>query len=193
MRKRDFKRHWEKVAVDQFLEYLNRQEGKKRFAVAEHGDCPDFRCSDAAGNPWRVEVTLAFDDREGDPKRWQAIADGPRHEPIVGNPMTFAEAFPSLKQAITNKFGKRYGTNCALVVYNLARPWEWADEVERLARDIDYSVSPYDRGVWFLTSWGETYCLDTGRSAEPTPWTESPWFRQVQAMGGVDPGRTFPC
>jgi len=159
----DFKTYWEAVAVDQFLRFYNREKGS-RYQVFEHQDSPDFRCVD----PWdeselKVEVTLALDAQTKDPLAWQDVSTRTDENRDTDADTAVETVLAVLRNTITKKFDKRYGKNCALIVYHLALPWRWGEEIERLKTEIDYSFSPYDRGVWFVTHWDEFYCLHEGR------------------------------
>lgn len=85
---------------------------------------------------------------------------------------SFEKELAAYKEKIEKKVGKQYGKGCALVVFHMGLPWEWEEPAEwenpnnklsRLRTEMDYSASPFDRGVWFV-SWERVYRLDKGTS-----------------------------
>ncbi len=75
---------------------------------------------------------------------------------------SFEEHLACYIKNISKKFSASYGNNCALTEFHMGPVWDWDDPAHRLSHpqdEIDYSQSPFERGVWLL-HWKEIHKLD---------------------------------
>ena len=161
--------NFEQLAAKQFLDHYNSENGTAYVVTEGNREAPDFRCRDeGTGDVLSFDVTLAtYGPR--DPIIFRKLLAGAFEDKVMpAEEVCFVAALAQYKEQIEQKFSMRYGANCALVVYHMGPCWEWdapaswenpSHRLCRLSTEIDYTESPYDRGVWFLT-WGEVYRLD---------------------------------
>jgi len=165
-----FKTNFEELAATKFLDFYNSKFGCSFEIVTPAPKEPDFHCRDAISRKeLKFDVTLAT-VAPRDPMAFRQMLDGNyKGQPIVSP--SFDEELATYKEKIEKKFTKRYGKDCALVVFHMGLVWEWDEpavwespdnKLCRLKTEIDYNQSPFDKGIWFL-SWEHVYCLHEGK------------------------------
>jgi hypothetical protein len=123
------------------------------YKVMELSDIPDVICRDRSTNEeLYLEITL-YEDVKGE----ISFLLGKTKEKPKNHPMSrFGEtkedeALFSLMESIDKKLLKDYGKQVALVVRHMSSK-SWDQNIEQVQRLLDLQDTPFDRGIWMLTS-----------------------------------------
>jgi len=145
----------ERAAAEEFLKLYNDRM-RSNFAIIEHSDSPDFRCRDGkTGELLDLEITL-LEDVHGDAR--YRLGRGPSQGVRCFNQDTLSR----FKERITDKCGKDYGAQAALVLRQVAPLWTTNDW--EMYRDDFQAVIPsackgtFTKGIWVLT-WKDAFEL----------------------------------
>lgn len=151
------KQRIEMATVMYYLNYLNRLRGSD-YSVQHHGDAPDFRIANSAGDRMDVEVTLS-DDRDGDIAVLLGRKECRTPGPVLGGAQVDCSTgvpLGRLVEIVKAKSIKRYGDRCALVIRQ-ASPVGW--DLEHLAAGarevLKNTRQPYTEGVWLISLYGD--------------------------------------
>jgi hypothetical protein len=156
-----FKRNCEELAARDFLKGYNSLQGS-HFQLVDESSEPDFHAQDLNTN-----AILHFEVTQGTSRKWidtwRELHEGTYDNNRLGKSISIQEECDTCTERILKKFSKRYGPNCALAVYYFSPLW--AKEFLKVLRaSIDFSQSPFDRGIWLVCS-AEFYRIDQPDSA----------------------------
>lgn len=125
--------------------------------IIEQSDSPDLRCRDSkTGEPLDLEITL-LEDVLGDAKYLLGRGERP------GSRRFDIDTVNRFKVRITDKCGKDYGPQAALVLRQLAPLWttsDWEMYRENFQAVIpEQCQSAFTKGIWILT-WKDSFELN---------------------------------
>jgi len=155
------KRKTERQVAEEFLRLYN-ERFCTHYEIEEHGDAPDFKCSDrSSGTLLELEITL-LDELPGFIE--SVLVGKPR--PISPHTGTTAvsipdESFPIVEDHIRNKLLSAYGSSTALVLKHVTgiwepNEWEWFKNLR--GQDLfKESQRSFGAGIWAVCTDNSTW------------------------------------
>ena len=151
--------------AEQFIKLYNSQMCTS-FKIVEHADAPDFHCRDKEDNELKIEITLT-EDRTGDIQSLLGRSEARSPEALKRHLEAVERGEESIfdwssclqgnvsqmaQNRIQPKLYKDYGSNTALVVRDVSPlGWNWEDVIEDLAKSLDLTNNPFDKGIWLIS------------------------------------------
>ncbi len=154
-----FKDNHEGLAARQFLPRYNKLHCTNfELIVKESNAEPDFHSRDTkTGEVLNFDVTLGATRQMID--EWRKLLRKDYRDPESGSALSIEKdqeacrkELKVCKDNITKKFSKRYGKNCALVLYYFNTSRYAKEFVDDLRMSINFTASPFNKGIWLLSA-----------------------------------------
>jgi hypothetical protein len=137
-----------------FLALYNPEFGTD-YSITEHGDSPDIRCFDSAGNGLNLEITMT-EDWSGDIQANLGRSNQRDIDMVHLLPTNClnAEVLDHAYTRIHRKLNKDYGSSVALVLRDTSgADWDWDMVADELKTRLEMNRIPFDKGIWIINNW----------------------------------------
>ena len=143
-----------------FLRLYNKMF-QTNYKIMELSDIPDVICRDlSTGEELSLEITLHEDVKGEISFLLGKTKENPKHESVVRLAKTKEEeALFALMESVDKKLLKDYGKQVALVIRHMSSK-SWNRNIEKVKWLLDLQHTPFDKGIWMLTSDAKIIRLD---------------------------------